>query len=80
MNISKVSEAKVIKVIRVISCIGTGYSPDDPCRQLIEYFSEDGELLAAKDEWKENALAPRPEVVTGTGVMAVDPTKIITNF
>ena len=77
MNISKVREAKVIKVIRVISCVGKGDSPDDPCRQLIEYFSEDGELLAAKYEWKERALTPRPEVVAGTGVMAVDFDKLV---
>lgn len=65
MNISKVREAKVIKVIRVVSRAGKG-EPDDPCRQLIEYFSEDGELLATKDEWKERALTPCPDIVAGT--------------
>ncbi len=77
MNISTVSEAKVIKVIRVISCVGKGDSPDDPCRQLIEYFSKDGELLATKDEWKERALTPCPDIVAGTGVVAVDFDKLV---
>ncbi len=41
-----------------------------PCHQ-------DGELFATKDEWKERALTPCPDIVAGTGVMAVDFDKLV---
>lgn len=37
--------AKIIPVIRTVSLKGRG-TDDDPCRECIQYWSLDGELLA----------------------------------
>jgi hypothetical protein len=47
----RTDSAKVIQVIETRSLIGLG-TEDDLCRDLIQYWSLDGKLLATYDEWK----------------------------
>jgi hypothetical protein len=42
--------ARVIKVIEVHASRGRG-AEGDPYRTVVQYWSEDGELLAERDEW-----------------------------
>ena len=45
--------ARVMQVIQTETMRGKGIAPDDPCRTVIQYYTFDGELLAERDEWKE---------------------------
>jgi len=53
---SNVNSARVIQVIEVKSIFGKG-TDDDPVRELVEYYTLDGLLLADVDRWQENADA-----------------------
>lgn len=48
---SNVDSASVIQVIQVFSVTGAGVE-GDPIRQIVEYYSLDGELLAWRDPCK----------------------------
>ena len=50
-RISRVNDVQVIQVIKVVSLTG-GHGKDDPYRDLHEYYSMDGELLARVDRYK----------------------------
>lgn len=43
-----------VSVIQVILVTGDG-STADPFRNITQYWSTDGELLASRDAWKEEA-------------------------
>lgn len=51
---SNVDEVRVIQVVQVKSITGdgTGEPGHSPIRQIKEYFTLDGELLARVDPWK----------------------------
>ena len=44
-----VDHAEVVPVVHTVSIRGTGITQDDPVRQVHQYWSTDGELLAEKD-------------------------------
>lgn len=44
--------AKVVSVIETVALRGSG-TETDPCREVIQYWSFDGELLAENDPHKE---------------------------
>ncbi len=46
--------AKEITVIYTEATIGTGVTPDDPCRLVKQYWSKEGELIATRDSWAES--------------------------
>lgn len=54
-RLSNVDSCEVIQVIRVRSIVGVGDSEGTPKRQIAEYFTLDGELLARHDH-----LLPHP--------------------
>lgn len=47
-RLSNVDEAHVIEVLEVKSICGSGTS-EDPFRQITEYFSKEGDLLARRE-------------------------------
>lgn len=47
-RLSNVDEARVIEVVEVKSIVGEGID-GSPIRQITEYFSKEGELLARRD-------------------------------
>lgn len=60
-RLSNVDHAEVIKVIRILSLVGTG-TDEDPFRQITEYFDLKGNRIARTDylsevenihEWKK---------------------------
>ena len=50
--------AHVIQVIEASYLRGEGVAPDDPVREVVAYYSLDGELLAERDSWAD--LQPEP--------------------
>lgn len=52
--------AEVIRVIRTTSVIGRGVE-DDYCRDITQFWTEDGQLLATVDRWLERWIAKRSE-------------------
>lgn len=40
--------AEMVTVIRTVTVVGTGTTEDDPVRTVIQYWTQDGELLAQK--------------------------------
>lgn len=44
-----VDNAKVIQVIETRSIVGSGLNQDDICREVIQYWSLEGELIAQSD-------------------------------
>jgi len=52
-RLSNIDEVKIMQVIEIKSLIGKG-TPEDVCRQLIEYYDMDGNLLARYDSWSSN--------------------------
>jgi hypothetical protein len=58
---SNVDEVRVIQVVEVKSLFGDGIA-GSPCRQITEYFSLDGVLLASVDSCKNWVkVADKPE-------------------
>lgn len=55
-RLSNIDEAKVIQVIMVRSLVGEGDGIGSPKRQIVEFFSTEGELLARHDNYKDGAL------------------------
>lgn len=47
-RLSNIDEAQIIEVIEVKSIVGDGTS-EDPYRQITEYFSKEGDLLARRE-------------------------------
>ncbi len=45
--------ARVIRVIETTNATRGKGTPDSPIRTLRQYYSEDGELLAEVDSWRE---------------------------
>jgi len=52
MDNSRVRSAQVMSVIVVRSVTGKGIQ-EDPAREITQYFSLDGELLATVDTWMD---------------------------
>jgi hypothetical protein len=52
-RLSNIDEVKIMQVIEIKSLIGKG-TPEDVCRQLIEYYDMAGNLLARYDSWSSN--------------------------
>lgn len=48
--------ARVIEVIETRSCRGSG-TQEDPYRIVVQYWSLEGELLAEKDDIRENTVS-----------------------
>lgn len=48
-RLSNVDEVKVIEVVQVNSIVGVGDGEGTPIRQITEYFSKEGSLLARRD-------------------------------
>ena len=48
-------KTEVIKVIKIQTTVGEGVG-NDPHRHIVWYFTVDGELLAYKDQWAEDAM------------------------
>ena len=53
---SNVRQAKQVQVLEVRSVIGAGV-PGDPVRELVEYFSLEGERLAQRDTLADESPA-----------------------
>lgn len=51
--IQDVRKAKVIEVIEVISLRGLGAEENDPVREITQYWSLEGKLLAEFDSWRK---------------------------
>lgn len=47
-----IRECKVVEVIRTVSLEGRGES-GDPSREVVSYWSLEGELLVEIDRWKD---------------------------
>ena len=56
MGEQNIEGVKVMEVIEVVSCEGSG-KENDPSRLVTFYYSKEGELLAKKDVWKEENQA-----------------------
>ena len=56
-RLTNVDEAKVIEVVEVFSIVGEGDGNGSPIRQIREYYSKDGELLARRDPCLEPELS-----------------------
>lgn len=61
---SSVDAASVIQVIQVCSITGAGVE-GDPVRQIVEYYSLTGELLARRDPHKIPCGIPLPTTPSG---------------
>jgi len=48
----RIPSAELISVIRVVSVAGAG-TPENPGRQVLDYYAIDGEHLAHVDKWAE---------------------------
>lgn len=55
-----VREVKMMEVIHVVSYEGEG-TKENPARLIDEYYSKDGALLAAKDQWLEQEIEKASE-------------------
>ena len=56
-RLTNVDEVRLIQVVEVKSLVGEGDGNGSPKRQIIEYYSTDGELLARRDKWLEPELS-----------------------
>lgn len=55
-RLSNVDEVKVIQVVEVKSLVGEGDGKGTPIRQIAEYFSVEGELLARRDKYLDGDI------------------------
>lgn len=55
-RLTNVDECRLLNVIEVKSLVGEGDGIGSPMRQIVEYFSVDGELLARKDSYVQGKL------------------------
>lgn len=55
-RLSNVDEVRVIEVVEVKSLVGIGDGVGTPSRQITEYFSKNGELLARQDPYLNGKL------------------------
>lgn len=51
---------ELIQVIRTVSLIGGGVAPDDPVREVTDYWAPDGTHLAHVDQLAENHAKEKP--------------------
>ena len=49
LSLKTPSKAELIEVIHTVATRGSGVHSDDPIRNVDQYWSKDGELLAEKD-------------------------------
>ncbi len=47
---TQIRNVRVVEVIRVSGVTGKGLANDDPVREVIEYWTKDGKLIARHDQ------------------------------
>jgi hypothetical protein len=55
-RLTPINKCQLVEVIEVTSIVGEGDVEGTPCREVVEYYSKDGILLARYDHYLQGEL------------------------